>query len=163
MDRFVLRGERVNPMFTSRYTCKRCGHVVKKDAISCPNCHAIIRGIECNNCGFIGSVDEFRADRCPRCRNIVQKPSTKRIPISGTGWAIGVLILSLLWSGLAISIKSLDCWAPLITIFIAGCCIGVAQDSKMKKSKVIAYIGLIINIIAVGIWFYLVLVGIVTL
>ena len=136
---------------------------MKKDAISCPNCHAILRGIKCMNSGFIGSQDEFRADRCPKCRTIVQKPSSKSVPITGSSSAIGVLILSILWSGLVIGIKDFGCWAPLVSVFIAGCCIGVAQGSIKTKSKVIAYIGLAITLIAFGIWWYLVFIGAITL
>jgi hypothetical protein len=64
------------------YTCGRCGRSVSKTTTVCPHCSAILSGIKCQNCGFVGLKTDFIQDRCPRC-NTVHISSQPATPVMG--------------------------------------------------------------------------------
>ena len=49
------------------YLCGKCGKEVEKEAIICNHCNAKLGKIRCPFCNFIGSIDDFKLDTCPRC------------------------------------------------------------------------------------------------
>ena len=53
------------------YRCGHCGAQVTRQAASCPQCHAILNGVRCEQCSFTGTESDFVGDRCPKCGSIV--------------------------------------------------------------------------------------------
>ena len=51
------------------YACSGCGREVARDTVRCPACNALLSGVRCKSCNYVGPVDEFddNNDRCPRC------------------------------------------------------------------------------------------------
>jgi len=78
-------------MFNSGFTCGHCGRDVSKETRVCPHCRALLSGIKCRACGFVGSESNFVGDRCPKCRSQVTisrdipspEESTKECPKCG--------------------------------------------------------------------------------
>lgn len=122
------------------YTCGRCGKALPgKSTKVCPHCHAVLSGIRCQHCGFVGSEKDFVNDRCPKCRSAVYVPRTQpqRAPAKpakpwkpGVGWAILALVASFV--------------IPFLTWIV---CLRIIQKSESKVAKVIASVGLVFNIL----------------
>jgi len=49
------------------YLCGKCGKEIDKEAIICSYCGAKLGNIRCPFCNFVGSINDFRFDTCPRC------------------------------------------------------------------------------------------------
>lgn len=56
----------------SVFFCKSCEEQVSRDTKQCPHCGIWLSGIECQDCGFTGRVEEFINNRCPSCDTIVE-------------------------------------------------------------------------------------------
>ncbi len=83
------------------YLCGRCGKEIKKEATVCIHCGAKLGDIRCPFCNFVGSMNDFKYDTCPKCgrknnsdpfkkKNIIQK----EMPFSSR--LFWILFLSLL-------------------------------------------------------------------
>jgi RNA polymerase subunit RPABC4/transcription elongation factor Spt4 len=59
---------------SARYSCGRCGAVVAKSTHVCPQCHAQLAGIRCQQCSFVGGESDFVNDHCPKCHAFVYVP-----------------------------------------------------------------------------------------
>jgi len=79
-------------MFTT-YTCGRCGGEVPKNTGTCPHCSARLGDIKCKSCAFVGTVTDFRGDRCPRCGGStdVSAPSFSEIFSEFFSWNSGIV------------------------------------------------------------------------
>ena len=65
------------------YLCSKCGKEVKKEATICENCGARLGKIRCPFCNYVGGIDDFKMDTCPRCgrksnQNIASTKNTKK-------------------------------------------------------------------------------------
>lgn len=49
------------------YLCSKCGKEVGKNDSVCNNCGARLGNIRCPFCNFVGNLNDFRFDTCPRC------------------------------------------------------------------------------------------------
>jgi len=49
------------------YLCSKCGKEVNKPDNICYNCGAKLGNIRCPFCNFIGDLNDFKFDTCPRC------------------------------------------------------------------------------------------------
>ena len=63
------------------YICAKCGGEVAKDAVRCIYCNAKLGNIRCPFCNFIGDVDDFKHDTCPKCGRNTQIEKKSRIII----------------------------------------------------------------------------------
>jgi uncharacterized membrane protein YvbJ len=57
----------MNSNKTIAYICGRCGKEVAKDAVRCIYCNAKLGNIRCPFCNFVGDLDDFKDDTCPKC------------------------------------------------------------------------------------------------
>jgi uncharacterized membrane protein YvbJ len=57
----------MNSNKTIAYICGRCGKEVAKDAVRCIYCNAKLGDIRCPFCNFLGDVEAFKDDTCPKC------------------------------------------------------------------------------------------------
>ena len=53
--------------YRTSYACGGCNWPVSKDATYCPHCNALLRGMHCTKCGFVGHPDQFVNSLCPKC------------------------------------------------------------------------------------------------
>ena len=53
--------------YGTSYACGGCNRPVSKDATYCPHCNAVLRGMHCAKCGFVGHPDRFVNSLCPKC------------------------------------------------------------------------------------------------
>ena len=53
--------------YRTSYACGGCNRPVSKDATYCPHCNAVLRGMRCAKCGFVGHPDRFANSLCPKC------------------------------------------------------------------------------------------------
>ena len=49
------------------YLCSKCGKEVNKNDNICLHCGARLGNIRCPFCNFIGNINDFKFDTCPRC------------------------------------------------------------------------------------------------
>lgn len=49
------------------YLCSKCHNEVDKEAKVCEHCGAKLGKIKCPFCNFIGSVEDFKYNTCPKC------------------------------------------------------------------------------------------------
>jgi uncharacterized membrane protein YvbJ len=60
------------------YICGKCGKEVEKEAVVCKFCGSKLGNIRCPFCNFIGDLEAFKDDTCPRCgrkkNNVNNKP-----------------------------------------------------------------------------------------
>ncbi|MCG8568719.1 MAG: zinc-ribbon domain-containing protein [Spirochaetes bacterium] len=49
------------------YLCGKCGKEVEKEELLCPHCGAHLGNIKCPFCNFVGTLEDFKLDTCPRC------------------------------------------------------------------------------------------------
>jgi DNA-directed RNA polymerase subunit RPC12/RpoP len=49
-----------------RFFCEQCGTEVPKNTVRCPSCGRYFTAIQCPQCGFRGSEEDFAAG-CPTC------------------------------------------------------------------------------------------------
>jgi len=110
------------------YTCSGCHAVVARDASVCPHCHALLSGIRCTSCGFVGPESSFAHDLCPRCGSRVNRvPQQSRTPNTGqrlrdNWWFIALLLFFFFPAGLIM--LWLNGWAKrtkvIVTAVVAG-------------------------------------------
>ncbi|WP_420628186.1 hypothetical protein [Candidatus Leptofilum sp.] len=104
----------------------------------CPSCLAIISGVKCNSCSYVGGKSEFISNnhRCPKCNSIVRVPGVPRLASPGLGMAILGTVLGLL-----------DLVFPFLCFISLPLCIFVALKAKEQKARIVAYIGIAINFV----------------
>ncbi len=49
------------------YLCSKCGKEVNKTDDICPSCRVRLGNIRCPFCNFVGNLNDFKYDTCPRC------------------------------------------------------------------------------------------------
>jgi RNA polymerase subunit RPABC4/transcription elongation factor Spt4 len=49
------------------YRCERCSGAVSRTTEKCPHCSAILKGIRCTRCRYLGTEKEFKGNYCPKC------------------------------------------------------------------------------------------------
>jgi hypothetical protein len=45
---------------------------VSKGDRRCPHCSALLAGVQCKACNFVGAAADFPGDRCPKCGGVVR-------------------------------------------------------------------------------------------
>lgn len=62
-----------------RFFCEQCGTEVPRNTVRCPACGRYFTAIQCPQCGFRGSEEDF-ASGCPRCgyMRVQEVPARKR-------------------------------------------------------------------------------------
>ena len=99
------------------YFCSKCGREVAKDATICSNCGAKLGKIRCPFCNFVGEINDFKFDTCPKCgrknkpaakKNNLKKP-TLNLPFSiKLFWTLLTLLIGILIILLYLFIKNFD-------------------------------------------------------
>lgn len=91
------------------YRCSRCACAMDYPRDQCPSCGALLSGVECLGCNYVGPKSVFIANghRCPKCGSVVQ------IPASGGG----------------VSDKPDKPWRPRMWAVLAAIPIGIALSS----------------------------------
>jgi len=70
-------------MYSTVFRCSKCNGQVSKETKVCPHCRALLSGIQCSRCHFIGSESSFFGDKCPKCGSFAISP----FGYSGSGYS----------------------------------------------------------------------------
>ena len=64
------------------YQCSNCGKTMSYPLDRCPGCGAILSGVRCQACKYVGAKSEFinNGHRCPKCNSIVYISGTRVQP-----------------------------------------------------------------------------------
>lgn len=54
-------------MNQAEYYCANCTKSVSPDDEICPECGAVLKGLQCPVCNYEDAVIKFKGGRCPRC------------------------------------------------------------------------------------------------
>ena len=78
------------------YRCSNCGATMRIPLDRCPSCGALISGVKCGSCGYVGGKTEFitNGNRCPRCNTFVSispGPAT-RAPRQKVVWTLELAV-----------------------------------------------------------------------
>jgi DNA-directed RNA polymerase subunit RPC12/RpoP len=122
-------------MFNTTYQCSRCGKTVSKSDRVCPHCRALLAGIRCTRCGFVGVEKDFANDLCPKCGSYVRTSSTQGEPVEKS--TIFIMILGF--------------FATIFTF--------VALKDAMTENKVFASVGccpVVFGVVAIICWIYVI-------
>lgn len=123
------------------YKCSRCGAIMGQPLDRCPSCNALLSGVKCESCGYIGGKSEFIKNnhRCPKCQSIAHIPSMPRPSTPSKPSKPYV-------PGLFVAIVSLV--LTFIFPILAGLlCIYVALKAEKKAAKVLGWVGLALNVL----------------
>lgn len=105
------------------YSCGRCGGAVSKSTRRCPHCSALLAGIRCKGCGFVGTESDFPGDRCPKCGSVVYTGGGGSAPKEEKCKGCGKVIKS---SDLTCPHCGYTQWGPigLLLVLSIGCLVG---------------------------------------
>lgn len=84
MKRYIKNILAQNSSGEIMYICGKCGIEVDKEATVCPKCHSRLGKIKCPFCNFVGELEDFKEDTCPRCgrKKIKKDKDNKNINVN---------------------------------------------------------------------------------
>jgi hypothetical protein len=135
------------------YRCSRCRATMSQPLDRCPSCGALLSGVKCEACGYIGGKSEFIKNnhRCPKCQSIAHipsiprpspsKPSKPSVPRPSPSKPSKPYVPGLF---MAIVGLVLTCIFPILAGLL---CIYVALKAEKKAAKVLGWVGFALNVI----------------
>ena len=129
------------------YRCSNCGTTMSQPLDRCPSCRALLSGVRCEACRYVGGKSEFinNNHRCPKCNSKVYvpgvpRPSTPSKPskpyVPGIGAAILGVILSLI-----------NIFFVFLCFLSLPLCIYVVLRAKERTHKIVESVGIGLSVL----------------